>query len=321
MNIKIVFIILGEPSSIFSEILFKYFTSKQFDKNKKKIILIGSKNLFEKQMELLGYKLILNEIINVKNSKQKHVNIIDVDYKFTKVFKKISTSSNSYIEKCFKLSTKLLQENKFAALINGLISKKHFLKKKFPGITEYVSYHTNSKDPVMLIYNKTLSVSPLTTHIPIKKVSDFVKKKKIINNILKIDNFYKTILKKKPNFAVLGLNPHCETIDKISEEKNEINPAIKILKNKKIKISGPFSADTFFLNKNIKHFDVAIGMYHDQVLTPSKTLFNFKAINITIGLPFIKITPDHGPNYSMVGKNKSDPSSIFYALNFLNSIK
>ena len=62
-------------------------------------------------------------------------------------------------------------------------------------------------------------------------------------------------------------------------------------------------------------------MYHDQVLAPAKTLFNFEAINITIGLPFIKITPDHGPNYQMIGKNKSDSSSIFYALNFLNEIK
>ena len=62
-------------------------------------------------------------------------------------------------------------------------------------------------------------------------------------------------------------------------------------------------------------------MYHDQVLTPAKTLFEFEAINITLGLPFIKITPDHGPNYKMIGQNKSDPSSIFYALNFLNKVK
>ena len=63
-----------------------------------------------------------------------------------------------------------------------------------------------------------------------------------------------------------------------------------------------------------------VGMYHDQVLTPAKTLFEFNAINITLGLPFLKITPDHGPNYSMIGKNKSNPSSIFYALNFINNI-
>ena len=96
---------------------------------------------------------------------------------------------------------------------------------------------------------------------------------------------------------------------------------MKYLFKNKINISGPVAADTFFLDKNIRKFDVVIGMYHDQVLTPVKTLFKFNAINITIGLPFIKITPDHGPNFEMIGKNKSDPSSIFYALDFINKIK
>ena len=74
------------------------------------------------------------------------------------------------------------------------------------------------------------------------------------------------------------------------------------------------------MEKNIKKFDVVLGMYHDQVLTPAKTLYKFEAINITLGLPFLKITPDHGPNYQMIGRNKSDPSSIFYAFNFINKI-
>ena len=77
---------------------------------------------------------------------------------------------------------------------------------------------------------------------------------------------------------------------------------------------GPFAADTFF-EKNIIDFDVAVGMYHDQVLTPIKTLYNFNAINLTIGLPFIRISPDHGPNFAMLGKNKSDPSSFFMPWN------
>ena len=87
-----------------------------------------------------------------------------------------------------------------------------------------------------------------------------------------------------------------------------------------IKVIGPFAADTFFLQKNVKQFDVVIGMYHDQVLTPVKTLFKFNAVNVTVGLPFIKVTPDHGPNIDMVGKNKSDPSSIFCTFDFLENI-
>ena len=203
----------------------------------------------------------------------------------------------------------------------GPYQKKTFLNKKFLGITEYIGHKTKSKNPVMLIYNKKLAVSPLTTHIPLKKVAQLVKKRKIIKDIIKINRFYKLTLKKQPNFAVLGLNPHCETTSNVSEEENEIIPAIKYLSKNKIKIEGPIPADTFFIKRNMDKFDVVLGMYHDQVLAPIKTIFEFKAINITLGLPFLKITPDHGPNYKMIGKNKSDPSSIFYAFEILNNIK
>ena len=106
----------------------------------------------------------------------------------------------------------------------------------------------------------------------------------------------------------------------ISEEEKIIVPSIKFLRRKNIKIDGPFAADTFFLKKNIMKYDVVVGMYHDQVLAPIKTLFKFDAINITLGLPFIRISPDHGPNSQMVGKNKSDPSSIYCAMDFLKKI-
>jgi len=138
---------------------------------------------------------------------------------------------------------------------------------------------------------------------------------------MQIKKFYKNIRNKEPKIAILGLNPHCETIDNISEEKKIIIPAIKFLKKANLNIEGPFSADTFFLKKNIQKFDVVIGMYHDQVLTPLKTLYNFNAINLTLGLPFIRISPDHGPNNKMIGKNKSDPSSIFYAMQFIKKIR
>jgi 4-hydroxy-L-threonine phosphate dehydrogenase PdxA len=321
MNSNFILIILGEPNSTFSELLFKYFKSKNFKKSKDTIVLIGNNKLLKKQMKKLNYNFLINEIIDIKNAKKKIINIINVEFKFKKTFTKITSSSNKYIEKSFSIGLKLLKLHNLNKLINGPVSKTHFLKKKFPGITEYIGFKTKSKNQVMLIYNKNLAVTPLTTHIPIKDVARNIKKNKIINTATKINEFYKTKLKRKPKIAILGLNPHCESIAKKSEETVEISPAVKYLVKKKIKIFGPFPADTFFLKKNIKKFDVVIGMYHDQVLTPIKTLFKFKAINITIGLPFIKVTPDHGPNYEMIGKNKSDPTSIFYALDFLNKIK
>jgi len=320
MNINKIVIILGEPNSVFLEILFKFFKSTKFNNFKKTIVLIGSYNLSLNQMKKLNYNFSFNIIKKINDSKKNKINIINVDYVLKKNFSKITDKSNSYISKCFDIGLRIVKKNKNIGLVNGPISKQHFLKKKYLGITEFLAKKTKSKNQVMLIYNKHLSVSPITTHIPIKYVSKQISKKKIINNVIKIKDFYKKRFKKNPKIAILGLNPHCETVDKINEEKAIITPAVKILTNKKININGPFSADTFFLKKNIKKFDVVVGMYHDQVLTPIKTLFKFDAINITLGLPFIRVSPDHGPNYDMIGKNSSDPSSIFCAMKFFNNI-
>ena len=214
-----------------------------------------------------------------------------------------------------------MNDKKGYALINGPISKKHFLAGKFSGITEYLAYKTKQKNKeVMLIYNKSLSVCPITTHIPVKEIHKQISINSIVKKIKTINKFYKTKIKKVPRFAISGLNPHCESNFNNSEEEKIIKPAIKIIKKHKINIKGPFSADTLFVNDNLKKFDVIIGMYHDQVLTPIKTLFNFNAINITLGLPFIRISPDHGPNYQMLGKNKSNPDSLKEALFFLKKL-
>jgi len=316
MNINHILVAMTEPKSIFLEILLKYFTSKSFKTNKKIISLIGNISEIKKEIKKNNYNIKLNEIMDIRNSKRNYVNLIDI-----KINKKSSyIDISNYISDCFGKSLSILKKNKKIALFNGPINKKTFLKKKYLGITEYLAKKTNSKDPVMLIYNEKLSVSPITTHLPIKYVSKNIKKSKIIKKVKSINNFFVENFKKKPKIAVLGLNPHCETIEKAGEEQKEILPAIKRLQSEKLKVKGPFSADTFFIKKNIDYYDVVVGMYHDQVLTPLKTLYNFNAINVTIGLPFIRVSPDHGPNISMYGKNKSDPSSIFCAMNFFNKI-
>ena len=119
----------------------------------------------------------------------------------------------------------------------------------------------------MLIYNKNLSVCPLTTHMPIQKVSKSIEKKKIIEKIELIDAFYKKVLKCKPKIGVLGLNPHCESISNFNEDDKIVAPVIKSLSKKKYKISGPYSADTMFLKQNRCKFNVILGMYHDQFYT------------------------------------------------------
>ena len=170
----------------------------------------------------------------------------------------------------------------------------------------------------MIIYNKNLSVCPLTTHLPIKYVDKKINRLEIINKVKIINNFWKKEFNKKVKIGVTGLNPHCESIDSFNEDKKIILPAIKKLKKLKYNIEGPLAADTIFLKDNRQKFDLIIGMYHDQVLTPIKTLFEYDSINITIGLPFIRVSPDHGPNESMLGKNKSNPLSLLNSIKFLD---
>ena len=321
MSSNPIIIVWGEPNSVFTEIFFK--SLKKY-KSKKPLVVIGSLNLFKSQFKKLNFNFNLNSIniidINLRNINKKKINFINVNLNYKKPFEKISSKSNKYLLNCFKSAFEIIKHHKISGLINGPISKKYFLKKKYQGVTEFLAYHFKIQEKyAMVIFNKSLSVTPITTHLPVEKITKKLRKRSIIEKSILIDEFYKKYLSKKPKIAICGLNPHCENFfKKKSEEESIIHPAIYFLRKKKINIFGPFPADTIFLNDIRKNFDVIIGMYHDQVLSPIKAIHGFNAINITLGLPFIRISPDHGPNYSMIGKNKSNPQSLINAIKFLN---
>ena len=172
----------------------------------------------------------------------------------------------------------------------------------------------------MMIYNKKLSVVPITTHISIKNITKKINKNIIKKKIQIINDFYVNFFNKKPVIAVLGLNPHNGELKSNSEEKRFIIPAIKKLKLQKIKVLGPLSADTVFLNKKKYKYDVVVGMYHDQVLAPFKALYGFDAINITLGLKYFRISPDHGTATDIFALNKANPLSLLKAIDFILKI-
>ena len=322
MNYKPIIIVAGEPNSIFFEIFFKALRTEKF---KSPIILIASIDILRLQMKKFRFnrKIKLLTLPELKKTKlnNRSINLISIKYTQNRPFKKLSSKSNTYINKSFDLALKIIKKKITNKFINGPISKKFFLKNKFLGITEYLAHKTKTKKYAMLIYNKNLSVSPITTHLPLKHVAKNIKKKLILEKVKLINSFFNKNLKKKPNIAITGLNPHCESIDMFNEDQKILKPTIKHLSKLKYKIFGPFAADTIFLKKNREKFDVIIGMYHDQVLTPIKTLYEYDAINITLGLPFIRVSPDHGPNEGMLGKNLSNPLSLIRAIKFLDSQK
>ena len=319
MKNKPIIIVNGEPNSVFIEILLKTLKYKKF---KSPIILISSLKLLKNNLKKINYKKKINILnikdINNKNLKNNSLNLINVELRTNHNFNKISDQSKVFIERSFNIGLNLINTNFSHKLINGPISKKNFLDKKYLGITEFISNKFKTKKFAMLIYNKKLSVCPLTTHLPLKKVTKFISRKNIFEKVNLIKSFYKKYRSINPRIAVLGLNPHCESTDVFNEDEKILKPAVKYLSKLGYKISGPHSADTIFLRNNRKKYDVILGMYHDQVLTPIKTLYEFDAINITLGLPFLRISPDHGPNEKMLGKNLSNSLSLFRAMEFLD---
>ena len=318
MKSKPIIIVAGEPNSIFFEI---YFKALKVGRYKSPLILICCKKKLEQEMVKFKFKKKIRvlKISDLKNYQidNKKINLVNVNFIKSSNIKKNQKMVVKYIKDSFNIAFQLIKNGFSYKLINGPINKESFLNKKFLGITEYISNNFKQKKIGMLIYNKKLSVSPLTTHLPIKQVANKITKKLIRQNIEVINNFFKKNIKLKPKIAVTGLNPHCESILKFNEDEI-ISSVIKSLIKKKINIEGPFPADTVFLKANRKKYDVILGMYHDQVLAPIKTLFEYDAINITMGLPFLRVSPDHGPNKKMVGKNKSNPLSLIRALKFLD---
>ena len=312
---KKIVIIHGEANSINTEIIVKSWKRLNIIQ-KKSLFIIGNEKLIAAQMKRLNLKVEINRISKKKiKLNSKKINILDVNVRFKKPFKIEKKINSTYIKKCLNLADELARNKLIDGVINCSIDKKIFEKRI--GVTEYLSKRNNlDNKEVMLIFNKKLSVAPITTHINLDSVQKNISKDKIIKKILTIKSFFYTNFKKKVKIGVLGLNPHNDEFRKDSFENKTILPAIKLLKKKKLNISGPFSVDEIFLRKQFK-FDVIVGMYHDQVLGPFKALFRFNAINITLGLPYIRVSPDHGTASEIIYKKKASPESLINCIKFL----
>ena len=315
---KLFAIVAGEPNSINSEIIAKAWKKI---KNKDNFFVIGNYLLIKKQITKIGIKIKISKIHSInKFENNDNLNILDVPLKFKSIFEDNFANSKKYVIKCLDIAHTLAIKKKIKGFINGPVDKKIF-NSKYLGVTEYLANKNNIKENfVMMIYNKKFSVVPLTTHLEIKDVTSRIKHEIISKKILVLNNFYKKLFKKNPKISVLGLNPHNSENRRNSIENKIIKPAIKNLKRLGLNIKGPFPADTVFNNQKKLKFNVAVGMYHDQVLAPFKALYGFDAINITLGLQYLRITPDHGTARDIAGSNKANPQSLISAINFLNRV-
>ena len=278
-NINSICILLTDDKSINQIIILKTF------KNLKKmkfinIYFIGDKNLFKK----------IYKFCKTQNDK-----FIFVDIRNKNNFK--------YLNDITLKGISLFEEKKIKFIINMPLCKKKFLKNRFSGFTEFFSEKLDNKnDENMILFNKNFSVCPITTHIKISEVENKINKKKLMKSIDNIIQFISLIKNKKINIILLGLNPHAsKDMEVNNKDYSIISPIVKKYKKIGVKIKGPVSADTAFIDCKNKIF---IGMYHDQVLIPFKTLNKFDGINITIGKKIIRLSPDHGVATELLSKPK-----------------
>ena len=315
---NLIAIIAGEPNSINSEIIVKAWKKIKIKRN---LFVIGNFLLLKNQIKKYGLKIDIYKINSIEEIKNKKVlNILDVPLNCKSTLKLSILETKNYVLNSLDIAHNLASKKKIKSFINAPVNKTVF-KKKILGVTEYLASKNNIKNKeVMMIYNKKLSVVPLTTHLEIKNITSKIKGELIKTKIITLNTSYKKLFKKKAKIAILGLNPHNSENRPNSIENKIIKPVIKKLKNLGVDIKGPFAADTIFSNQKKIDYNVIVGMYHDQVLAPFKALYGYDAINITLGLKYLRVSPDHGTAQDIVGLNKANPQSLISAINFLNNI-
>jgi 4-hydroxythreonine-4-phosphate dehydrogenase len=223
------------------------------------------------------------------------------------------------IETCVRL----VRAGEGSAIVTNPIAKELFHRASFryPGHTEFLAelaerYYGESARPVMFIWSPQLAVVPATIHVPLARVPSLLTRELLVETGLIVAKALAASFgKKEPRLAFTGLNPHAGESGTMGREEIEvIAPALADLSAAGVAVSGPHAADTLFRPSARKNYDVVIAMYHDQALIPVKTIAFEQAVNATLGLPFIRTSPDHGTAFDIAGKGIADPASLIAAL-------
>ena len=312
---KLIAITIGDINGIGIEILIKTWKEKKI----KNFILITNIDILNKILKKKDYKLLLN-LVNYKKNKfiyQKNkFNIFS--------YKSKSLEDNTY--KSLKYGYDLCANKKCIGIITLPLRKdliKNKVNKNFIGHTEFFQKKEKKNYVNMILFHKKIIISPLTTHIEIKKVSKAISNKEFLFN--QIYNLNKCLSLdfniKKPKLVISGLNPHAGENGKLgNEEIKMIQPIIKKLQKNNININGPFSADSLLIKKNIGKFDCFIFIYHDQALIPFKFISQFSGVNYTGNLNIIRTSPDHGTAYNLLGSSKISNKSFINSYKLINKI-
>lgn len=286
-----------------------------------------------KQKKINNFILITNTKIFKSFIKKKKINLYYEIYKKNyinnNIFKIYNINAKNKNENTYKsliFSYKLVKKNITKGIITLPLNKEKINKamdRDFKGQTEFFQKINKKKISNMIFHHKGLIISPITTHIKINDINKYLRKKNYIYN--KIIAINTTLLKdfniKNPKIIISGINPHAGENGVIGNEENEILiPQIKRIRKLKINISNPTSADTMITKYNIKKYDCFIFINHDQALIPFKILSKLSGVNYTGSLDIVRLSPDHGTAYDLVGTSKADSKSLLNCFKDLNII-
>lgn len=286
------------------------------------IIVYGSAKaatFYRKAMELAPVQF--NRIENAADAVDGQFNIINVvgeDLQITPGVPNENAGQAAFA--ALETAVNDLKEGNIDALVTAPINKKTIQNDNFhfPGHTEYLESRLgeDGDEALMVMCNDKIRIALVTTHAPLSQIASAITPE-ILGR--KLDQFNKSLRRdfgvQSPRIAVLSLNPHAGEDGLLgSEEQQIIAPAITEARDKKILTFGPYAADGFFGSGLYKHFDGILAMYHDQGLTPFKTLAMDSGVNFTAGLPFVRTSPDHGTGYDIAGKNEASPDSLRCAI-------
>lgn len=324
-------ITMGDPSGISGEIVFKSWIKRK-QKKVPPFFLIDDIFRLSVLSEKMKKKIPLKQIENVINIDDLFVSHLPVLQIGTQIDAKLGypkPSQCKYVLESINKSVELARNNEIKAIITNPVCKKMLIKFGFnhKGQTEYISEMISKKgkvnyDEIMILSTsnknkRDLIVGLVTTHIPLKDVSKNLTKERIIKKTISFHNSLKKIWRiNSPRIGICGINPHAGESGLLGiEEKKIIIPAIKTLQ-KTMKIDGPISPDSCFTDFNLNRFDGILCMYHDQALIPVKTIDFYNSVNITGGLPILRVSPDHGPAFDISSKFIARPDSLIAALKF-----
>lgn len=278
-------------------------------------VIFGSNKIISKHKKKLTLQDINFNIINsIKKISSKKINILSaLDEDISVDFGEESIASGEYALKSINSSIIALKNKEIDVLVTAPINKSSIQKKEkdFIGHTEYLEKNFDGKS-LMIMVSENMKIACLTGHVSLINVNNAISKSKLIETIKIFHNTLKVdfgII--SPKIAVLGLNPHAGENGMLGNEEIEIiSPAINELKKENLLIFGPYSADSFFTNKNLSVFDGILSMYHDQGLIPFKTLSFTNGVNYTAGLNIIRTSPVHGTAYEIAGQGEANEQSF-----------